>query len=251
MAIVELKWDCTSCDSKGILGRHARCPGCGSPREKGEMGSMGKYLKEAEKKDASQNPALSKELISRGKAGADWFCARCESGNGNRDERCTSCASPREGIAVEDHPNFKGAHKGAKPLERDGYGEVEKSISQPTGGSSSEEKKYNPWPGPHRFPPKSPPPISPSDMAVVSGIGCVPLIPIAALIGGLGLLGYGIWWCFQTSEGRHGSSPLNGYGRWLYRNSSRKRFDPSVLKPRNLIRSCRIREYPLKRVWCS
>lgn len=50
MAIVELKWDCKSCNSKSILGRYARCPFCGSPREKGEMASTEKYLKEVDKK---------------------------------------------------------------------------------------------------------------------------------------------------------------------------------------------------------
>jgi hypothetical protein len=107
--VIELKWTCSDCGAKDILGRHKRCPSCGSPREKGEMQMNG--LKSG---SSGHNPAKSvtdPELLKLAKAGADWFCTHCGSGNIGNGDRCSACAAPRYGEAAEDHPDFLGMHR--------------------------------------------------------------------------------------------------------------------------------------------
>ena len=73
--IIELKWNCNSCDTKGILGRHKVCPECGSPREKGEMRMDGL---ESNGDGFNAAPSVTEpELVDLAQAGFDWFCTHC------------------------------------------------------------------------------------------------------------------------------------------------------------------------------
>jgi hypothetical protein len=126
--IIELKWTCGECGTKGILGRHKRCPSCGSPRERGEM-QMDGLASSA----GGYNPASTvtdSKLLDLATAGADWFCTHCGSGNRGASDKCVGdgrragCGAPRYGKAAEDHPDFGGDHRkvviGDDPWE-DGY----------------------------------------------------------------------------------------------------------------------------------
>jgi hypothetical protein len=110
--IIELKWNCADCASKGILGRYKECPNCGSPREKGEMRMDG-----LSSTAGGYNPAASvtdPELLKKANAGADWFCTHCSSGNQGDGDACGSCGAPRYGEEGENHPDprFSRSHVG-------------------------------------------------------------------------------------------------------------------------------------------
>jgi len=111
--IVELKWDCGECSTRGILGRHKRCPSCGSPREKGEMKMDGLGSDDYDSRTGRNKAATvtDPELLKLATSGADWFCSHCGSGNKGNGDKCDSCGSPRYAKAEEDHPDFKGAHQ--------------------------------------------------------------------------------------------------------------------------------------------
>jgi hypothetical protein len=93
--IIEGKWNCTSCDTKGILGRHKRCPSCGNPREEnsesnfnfGEQSSTGKSMSKT---------VTDSDVLELATAGRDWFCSFCESANIGNKPTCTSCGASRE-----------------------------------------------------------------------------------------------------------------------------------------------------------
>lgn len=109
--IIELKWNCKDCDAKDILGRHKKCPSCGSPREKGEMKMSG--LEGGKSAATVTDP----ELLKLAKDRPDWFCTHCSCGNAGSAVRCKGCGSPRYAEADEDHPDFQGEHRTA-PTER-------------------------------------------------------------------------------------------------------------------------------------
>ena len=95
--IIELKWNCGECDTKGILGRHKRCPTCGSPREKGEMQMSGLNT---DRNGDGYNDAPSvkdPELLRLARAGADWFCSHCGSGNRGDGDRARRGRRNRHG----------------------------------------------------------------------------------------------------------------------------------------------------------
>lgn len=125
--VIELTWNCGDCSAKGILGRHKRCPGCGSPREKGEMKMTGLATDRDGDGYNDAETVTDSALLKLAQAGADWFCTHCGSGNIGDGDRCDSCGSPRYGEAEEDHPAFKGAHKKVYPWEE----EWEPKISSP------------------------------------------------------------------------------------------------------------------------
>ncbi|MET0395965.1 MAG: hypothetical protein ABW277_04005 [Longimicrobiaceae bacterium] len=89
MAIREGRWDCTSCGSTGVLGRHVDCPGCGRPRPEGTRF----YLSD----DAPV--VVDPERLAEARAGADWACARCGGTNRASLAECGGCGAPREGAA--------------------------------------------------------------------------------------------------------------------------------------------------------
>ncbi len=95
--IIELRWDCRECGSKGILGRHKRCPSCGASRESGEMRMDG--LGAEDHDSAGRNKAASvtdSALLELARAGADWFCEHCDSGNRGDRSICASCGASRD-----------------------------------------------------------------------------------------------------------------------------------------------------------
>jgi predicted nucleic acid-binding Zn ribbon protein len=105
--IIELRWNCSDCGQKDILGRHKRCPSCGSPREKGEMQMGG--LDRGSYDAAGHNRAATvtdPKLLELATAGYDWFCSHCGSGNKGNGDRCSACGGPRYGEATENHPEI-------------------------------------------------------------------------------------------------------------------------------------------------
>ena len=83
--IIEGRWDCSFCGTKGILGRHRECPNCGQPR-----GEDVKFYISDEKDYVSEKEA---ENISRE---PDWLCRYCGSYNSAKNNKCTSCGAERE-----------------------------------------------------------------------------------------------------------------------------------------------------------
>ncbi len=85
MAILEGRWDCSSCDTKGVLGRHKSCPKCGHPRDESED----VYL------PPDATAVTDPSLLDVANAGVDWHCEHC--GSDNRGDRvlCKSCGAQR------------------------------------------------------------------------------------------------------------------------------------------------------------
>ena len=105
--VIELRWDCNSCGSMGVLGRHKVCPSCGSPREQGEMRMDGL---DDDKDGDGYNDAASVEdpaLLELANAGFDWFCPHCRSGNRGDGRECSACGASRDGRpdGAEDVPS--------------------------------------------------------------------------------------------------------------------------------------------------
>jgi hypothetical protein len=91
MAIREGRWDCQYCGTKGVLGRHKKCPVCATPRPQGTKF----YLLENE-------PELVEgELQEFAQMGPDWVCAFCASSNPASATHCQNCSASREGSSPE------------------------------------------------------------------------------------------------------------------------------------------------------
>ncbi|HEU0301928.1 MAG TPA: zinc ribbon domain-containing protein [Longimicrobium sp.] len=91
MAIREGRWDCPSCGSTRIYGRHVDCPGCGQPRPAGTRF----YLAEGE-------PVVTDpERLAEARAGADWVCARCGASNRATLHACAGCGAAHEVESVQ------------------------------------------------------------------------------------------------------------------------------------------------------
>jgi Zn-finger in Ran binding protein and others len=85
MAIREGRWDCPSCGSTAIYGRHVECPGCGKPRPAG----IRFYLTD----DA---PAITDAAqLAQARAGADWVCEHCGASNRATEPECGGCGASR------------------------------------------------------------------------------------------------------------------------------------------------------------
>src|SRR3989338_8296822 len=92
--LVEGKWDCDECETKGVLGRYKRCLSCGNPRSASELQRI--YFDD-------NAPAIG--LLSEGDrllhsidaAGRDWACSFCEGTNRGDSPHCEGCAAPRFG----------------------------------------------------------------------------------------------------------------------------------------------------------
>lgn len=92
--IIEGKWDCTSCGTKGVLGRHKECPSCGNPREAGaEMKfDFGETRSDG---SAAAETVTDADALKAAEAGADWFCAFCGTGNSQGLQKCGNCGADR------------------------------------------------------------------------------------------------------------------------------------------------------------
>lgn len=182
---VELKWRCADCGAEDILGRHKRCPSCGSPREKGEMKMDGL---DADDYDASgRNRAATvtdPELLKLAEVGFDWFCTHCESGNRGNGAKCSSCGSTRYGAPEENHPEAPSE----PPTD---LGE------KPQGAKWQTSRPGVSWRTPTPPPPDDPPPRSwfdrPENKLILLGSGA--LVLLAALIT------FGVW-AMQTHDVR-------------------------------------------------
>lgn len=85
MAIREGRWDCPSCGSRAVFGRHVDCPGCGKPRPAGTRF----YLTD----DA---PVITDAAqLAEATAGADWVCAHCGASNRATRAECGGCGAAR------------------------------------------------------------------------------------------------------------------------------------------------------------
>jgi hypothetical protein len=85
MAIREGRWDCPSCGSTGIYGRHVDCPGCNKPRPAG----IRFYLSD----DA---PVVTDAArLREARAGADWVCEHCGASNRATRDHCEGCGAER------------------------------------------------------------------------------------------------------------------------------------------------------------
>lgn len=85
MAILEGRWDCSSCGKVGNMGHDVHCSGCGKPRGKVQF-----YLPE------NAQELLDAEKLAEAKAGPDWICAYCEASNRSTGAHCTGCGAARE-----------------------------------------------------------------------------------------------------------------------------------------------------------
>ena len=82
--LIEGRWDCTSCNTKGILGRYRECPNCGNPRGedvKFYLEDKEDYVSDEEAKKISRNP--------------NWMCDFCGSYNSDEKKKCKSCGAER------------------------------------------------------------------------------------------------------------------------------------------------------------
>lgn len=84
--IIEGRWDCSYCDTKGILGRQQQCPNCGKVRGK----DFKPYLPE----DIESN-YLSEEAAEKINKKPDWLCDYCGGYCSDNDTVCPSCGAPR------------------------------------------------------------------------------------------------------------------------------------------------------------
>lgn len=91
MAIREGRWDCPSCGSTGIYGRHVDCPGCNKPRPAG----IRFYL--SDDAPVVTDPARLREA----RAGADWVCEHCGASNRATEDNCTGCGAELGGSAEQ------------------------------------------------------------------------------------------------------------------------------------------------------
>lgn len=185
--LIELRWKCGECGTDGILGRHKRCPQCGSPRERGEMRMSGLGKESYTGGWNTAETVTDPELTKLATAGADWFCKRCGSGNTGTAAHCGSCgASLHEPKAPE-------------PTGRD-WSQLLGSAGEPDFWGASQA--FQPPP------PREPPPPSSSEdpepggwwRRVVVGItGSAFALGLAGL-GGVALLVWALVWAFQTHE---------------------------------------------------
>lgn len=102
--IIWEKWNCTSCDKKGISAEpppgetQPRCPNCGNPREQndGEETYLDNRIDPRSGKILDANVADTKEELEIALAGPDWTCSRCGGDNRASRNACVGCGSARE-----------------------------------------------------------------------------------------------------------------------------------------------------------
>ncbi|HYW13314.1 MAG TPA: hypothetical protein VE871_15250, partial [Longimicrobium sp.] len=85
MAIREGRWDCPSCGSRAVYGRHVDCPGCGKPRPAG----IRFYLTD----DAPV--IIDAAQLAEAAAGADWVCGHCGASTRATETECGGCGAAR------------------------------------------------------------------------------------------------------------------------------------------------------------
>jgi hypothetical protein len=117
MAIREGRWDCKSCGTKGVRGRHKFCTQCGSPRP----AKVKFYLPEGE-------PAVTDaKFLAQAKAGPDWTCSHCGQDNQGTSAFCGSCGAGKDGS-----PSRKTKAYGLGDIPRTGETESEEDAKEET-----------------------------------------------------------------------------------------------------------------------
>jgi hypothetical protein len=82
--IFEMLWDCSSCGTRGLLGKTMRaCPNCGAPQDPTK-----RYFPPEGQYTAVLNTAYD---------GADWACGSCTTPNGAKASFCKNCGTPKDG----------------------------------------------------------------------------------------------------------------------------------------------------------
>lgn len=83
VGVYEMWWDCSHCDTKGLLGASNRfCPNCGAQQD-----AASRYFPPAGKETASNHEF----------DGADVSCPACNTPNGAKAHNCRNCGSPLDG----------------------------------------------------------------------------------------------------------------------------------------------------------
>jgi hypothetical protein len=77
------RWDCTVCGFVGNLGPQTHCKSCGSPRDK----NVKFYLPE------NAPEVTDPQLLLEARAGSDWICDCCGSGNKASNKVCYACGN--------------------------------------------------------------------------------------------------------------------------------------------------------------
>ena len=94
--IIEGTWNCTSCDARGILARHKRCPTCNNPRElTGQESEFDFGDVDAESGRSLREGVTDEKVLELAAAGEDWFCAYCGAANRGDTPRCKHCGGER------------------------------------------------------------------------------------------------------------------------------------------------------------
>lgn len=84
-AILEGRWDCDACGTKGIRGGERVCPGCARPRPQ----NVKFYLP----RNAEQVSGAA--ALHEAQAGPDWYCEHCGAGNSALRGACRQCNAAR------------------------------------------------------------------------------------------------------------------------------------------------------------
>lgn len=146
----QMLWDCTNCDTKGLLGlTHRHCPSCGSPQD-----PAARYFPTDDQKVSVENHVYH---------GADWRCEACDTPNGALAEFCMSCGSPKDK---------------SKEVKRRAEHRVGDRQTFETDSSSTARKELNARP---TAPPSALPPVKKSQTKAVV-LGIVALVVVVILV---------------------------------------------------------------------
>lgn len=196
MAIREGRWDCPSCGSRGIYGRHVECPGCGKPRPAG----VRFYL-------ADDAPVVTDAArLGEAAAGADWVCLHCAASNRATLQECGGCGGARGSSPAQPVIDYA-----AGTVPRDGDAPSMGTVVAPSAaGPSAASSASGPAPGSFVFSPPPPKPPRPPPTRAETVLGCGGLLLIALLVIGLPIL----WFQWQRQGDEDGvfypAPPLPG-----------------------------------------
>jgi hypothetical protein len=169
MAIREGRWDCPSCGSKAVYGRHVDCPGCGKPRPAG----IRFYLTD----DA---PVITDAAqLAEATAGADWVCEHCGASTRASLSNCSGCGAARGTSPSQPVIDYA---MGQVPRSGDDPPRVEPPVVLPALAASSGVWRERPEPAPEE---SDLPPI-PEERNVAGlglGLAALALIALFALVG--------------------------------------------------------------------
>ncbi|MCP3104654.1 hypothetical protein LZ198_37900 [Myxococcus sp. K15C18031901] len=116
--IIEGTWNCTSCDARGILARHKRCPTCNNPRElTGQESEFDFGDVDAESGKSLREGVTDEKVLEIAAAGEDWFCAYCGAATRGDSPRCKHCGAERTPDAKKATPQDLARDEARLPPE--------------------------------------------------------------------------------------------------------------------------------------